>query len=241
MWRHAERMRTTAWVALITAALLTAGGSAQAHYVWLEREGDAAARAYFGEFGEDLREKSGGALDRIAAPRAFMADPAAGLRIERRGDHLEITAAPAGDLRLVEAAMAPREDRRAGGKTKTIFYAREGRSETRAHLDLELVPVTPARQRVHPPAPRSAGRQGRGEGVRAAALGEGLPHRRSGAGDDHHAVARALRRGGGPPRGAARRSGRRRPRSPSPCRHAVVRGRPGHRVDREVSAPTRRR
>jgi len=143
MWRHAGWMRTTAWAVLVAPALLTMGGSAQAHYVWLEREGDAAARAYFGEFGEDLREKSGGVLDRIAAPRAFMADPAAGLRIERRADHLEIAAAPAGDLRLVEAAMAPREDRRAGGKTKTVFYAREGRSETRAHLDLELVPVAP--------------------------------------------------------------------------------------------------
>jgi hypothetical protein len=141
MSRHAGWRRTTAWVALVAPALLVASGPAQAHYVWLEREGNAA-RAYFGEFGEDLREKSGGVLDRIAAPRAF-ADPAVSLPIERRADHLEIAAAPAGDLRLVEAGMAPRDDRRAGGKTKTVFYAREGRSENRAHLDLELVPVTP--------------------------------------------------------------------------------------------------
>jgi hypothetical protein len=44
---------------------------------------------------------------RIAAPRAF-ADPAVSLPIERRADHLEIAAAPAGDLRLVEAGIAPR-------------------------------------------------------------------------------------------------------------------------------------
>lgn len=143
MSRHAAWRRATAWMALVTSALLVASGPAQAHYVWLERDGNAAARAYFGEFGEDLREKSGAVLDRIAAPRAFQADPTASLPIERRADHLEIAAAPAGDLRLVEAGMAPRDDRRAGGKTKTVFYAREGRTENRAHLDLELVPVTP--------------------------------------------------------------------------------------------------
>jgi hypothetical protein len=102
-----------------------------------------AGRAYFGEFGDDLREKSGGHLDAIATPRAFHTEATAPLAITRRSDHLEITTAAPGDLRLIEAGRAPRDDRRAGGKTKAIFYAREGRTESRAVLDLELVPVAP--------------------------------------------------------------------------------------------------
>ena len=37
--------------------------------------------------------------------------------------------------------MALRDNQREGGKTRTIFYARAGRSETVAKLDLELVPI----------------------------------------------------------------------------------------------------
>ena len=45
--------------------------SARAHYVWLEREGDGPARAYLGEWIDDIREKTGGLLDRIKAPRGL--------------------------------------------------------------------------------------------------------------------------------------------------------------------------
>jgi hypothetical protein len=44
-------------------------------------------------------------------------------------------------VRLVEEGLAPRDDTRAGGKTKTVFYAKAGRRDARAVLDLELVPV----------------------------------------------------------------------------------------------------
>ena len=128
---------------LAALVLLVAGGVAHAHYVWLEGDGSGPVRAYFGEFGDDLREKSGGLLDRIAAPRASLVDSPAPLAIERRADHLEIAVTGSGDVRLVETGLAPRDDRRAGGKTKTIFYARQGRSQTRGGLDLELVPAAP--------------------------------------------------------------------------------------------------
>ena len=45
--------------------------SARAHYVWLERDGDGPARAYLAEWVDDIREKTGGMLDRIKAPRVF--------------------------------------------------------------------------------------------------------------------------------------------------------------------------
>jgi hypothetical protein len=35
----------------------------------------------------------------------------------------------------------PRDDSEKGGKTRTIYYAKAGRSETGAKLDLELVPT----------------------------------------------------------------------------------------------------
>ena len=37
--------------------------------------------------------------------------------------------------------MAPRDDAEKGGRTKTIYYAKAGRSETVSKLDLELVPT----------------------------------------------------------------------------------------------------
>jgi hypothetical protein len=125
---------------LAAAALLIAGG-AEAHQIWLEREG-AVVRAYFGEPVENLRERSGGLLDRISGPRAFAADPAAALPIARRDDHLEIAAPGDADTRFVEDSLAP-FGRTGAARTKGVLLAREGRSEARAVLDLELVPVAP--------------------------------------------------------------------------------------------------
>ena len=54
--------------------ILSLINTAQAHYVWLEREGEGPAYAYFGEWVDDIREKAGGLLDRIKAPRAFLGE-----------------------------------------------------------------------------------------------------------------------------------------------------------------------
>jgi hypothetical protein len=131
------------WVTLLTlfaASLMTT--PADAHYVWLERDGDGPARAYLGEWIDDIREKSGGMLDRIKAPRVFLASGEP-LPIKRNENHLEIQLKGNGDVRLVESSMPAREDKEKGGATKTIYYARAGRSETAAKLDLELVPTAP--------------------------------------------------------------------------------------------------
>ena len=114
----------------------------QAHFVWVEYDGNGSARAYFGEWAEDVREKTGGALDRIKTPQAFVTSPHDPLSIERRADHLEIAVKGSGDIRLIESGLAPRDSQREGGKTRTVFYARAGRSETVGKLDLELVPTT---------------------------------------------------------------------------------------------------
>ena len=43
----------------IAIALLVVG-SAQAHFIWIERDGEGPARAYCGEGADNLREKTAG-------------------------------------------------------------------------------------------------------------------------------------------------------------------------------------
>jgi hypothetical protein len=56
----------------IPILMLSLINTVHAHYVWLERDGKGAAYAYFGEWVDQIREKAGGLLDRIKAPRAFL-------------------------------------------------------------------------------------------------------------------------------------------------------------------------
>ncbi|NOG70151.1 DUF4198 domain-containing protein [Roseicella sp. DB1501] len=113
---------------------------ATAHQLWLEREGDAA-RLYFGEPVENQRERTGGLLDRIPNPKVFVADPASPLPAQRQADHFAV-ALPrgAGDVRMIEDGLPP-FGRPGAEKVKSVMLAREGRTETRHAMDLELVPV----------------------------------------------------------------------------------------------------
>lgn len=114
---------------------------AAAHQVWLERHGQTV-HVYFGEPIDNVRERAGGYLDYIAAPRAFTIDASTTLPVTRQADRLDVTL-PAGaiDARLVEDGVAP-YGRPETGRIKPIFLAREGRTETRGVMELELVPVT---------------------------------------------------------------------------------------------------
>jgi len=116
---------------LVLAAL---GSTAQAHYLWIERDARGAARGYYGEWDNGLIEKAGGNLDKIAGPKAFLADPAKGFAVERQADHLSFVAAGAGDVRLTGTLS---NDAR---KTRTTYYAKGGRSDVKAVFELELVP-----------------------------------------------------------------------------------------------------
>jgi uncharacterized GH25 family protein len=136
--KHMWKMRFLCAVVMVWWVV----GLAQAHFIWIEYDGEGVARAYFGEWAEDVREKTGGALDRIKAPRAFLSDQTKTLPLERRADHIEVAVTGVGDVHLVEGGLAAREDARAGGKTKTVFHAKSGRRDTQAVLDLELIPVT---------------------------------------------------------------------------------------------------
>ena len=102
-------------------ATLSLTPSADAHFVWLERDGDGPARAYFGEWIDDIREKTGGLLDRFKAPRAFLGTSNELLPVKRNDTNLEINAKGRGDVRFVDDSIPPRA----------------------AKLDLELVPTAP--------------------------------------------------------------------------------------------------
>ena len=122
-------------------ATLTLISAAHAHFLWLERDGDGPARAYFGEWIADVREKTGGLLDRFKAPRVTVGANSEPLQVKRNDNNLEFAAKGAGDVRFVDSSVPAREDNDKGGTTKTIYYAKHGRSETAAKLDLELVPA----------------------------------------------------------------------------------------------------
>ncbi len=128
----------------LAAALTFAALPAQAHFVWLERDGTGPAAAFFGEWDENVREKAGpgGYLDMIAGPVAFQADKAKPLAITRGTDRIEIAATGPGDVRFVEESLKPRDDKRNGGRTKGVYQAKAGRADTKAGMDLELVPLT---------------------------------------------------------------------------------------------------
>lgn len=61
--------------------------------------------------------------------------------MKRNDNNLEINVKGRGDVRFVDSNVPPREDKEKGGTTKTVYYAKHGRSETAAKLDLELVPA----------------------------------------------------------------------------------------------------
>lgn len=119
-----------------------AATGAQAHAIWLERDGLGPARLYFGEFAENLREKTGATLDKIATPAAWQDDSRRPLAQTRKPDHIELAPARAGDVLAVEAGFPPREDKQRGGHTKVIFYAKAGSADTQQRLDLDLVALT---------------------------------------------------------------------------------------------------
>ncbi len=122
---------------LLSSALLALAVtvSAQAHFVWLERDASGSVAAYFGEWAAGLRETEEGYLKLIAAPKAFATDGTA-LAVTRANDRLPVAAKDvAGDIRLVNLYFPEK------AKNLSQYQAKLGRTETAAKFDLELVPV----------------------------------------------------------------------------------------------------
>lgn len=110
-------------------ALLGWSGMAAAHFVWLEPAGASKVRAYFGEWADDLREKTDGFLGKVVVEPLLN-----GKRVKPAAtgaDYYEFDAR--GETRLGQSVLF---------KTTLVDYsARLGRDDTRAQLPLEFAPT----------------------------------------------------------------------------------------------------
>lgn len=134
-------MRATITVTL-AAALLGWGTLAEAHEVWLERDGAGPVRVYLGEPAEPVPAGGDPEFAKLKAPVVFTTDRSAPAALTRKTDHLEAAVTGDGDVRATDdSVFAPwGED---DAKEAAVFHARAGRTETRTVLDLEIAPVTP--------------------------------------------------------------------------------------------------
>jgi hypothetical protein len=122
---------------LFAALLLGLSTTAQAHEVWIERDGAGPARIYLGEPAEAMPEGGDPEFAKLKAPKLLAAP---GARLERKTGYLE-AALPAGDVRAWDdSVFAPWGE--PGKQESVVYYARAGRTETRAALPFEFVPAT---------------------------------------------------------------------------------------------------
>ncbi|WP_278393685.1 DUF4198 domain-containing protein [Sphingobium yanoikuyae] len=120
--------------ALLAIASLPA--MAQAHEVWVERDGAGPARIYLGEPGDPLPEGGDPEFEKLKAPKLVPASSAAQVR---KAGYIEV-AVPAGDVRVIDDSVFDPWGEE-GKKEGVIYYARAGRSEAKAGMPLEIVPT----------------------------------------------------------------------------------------------------
>jgi hypothetical protein len=92
-------------------------GSAAAHSIWVEREGDGA-RIFFGEFDENLREASPGLLDRLS-PQAKVAGSDKALKVDKTAGFFAVAGPVAKDDSVVAEDVRITE-RRGDKPTKVL-------------------------------------------------------------------------------------------------------------------------
>lgn len=123
-------------VSMALLALVALSSTAQAHEVWVERDGTGPARIYLGEPGEAMPEGGDPEFEKLKSPKLVPASSAAQVR---KTGYIEV-AAPAGDVRVIDdSVFAPWGEE--GKKEGVIYYARAGRAQAKAGLPLEIVPT----------------------------------------------------------------------------------------------------
>ncbi len=122
---------------LILAALtLSVAGAAHAHEVWIERGANGKAQIWLGEPDRPIPAEGDPACKYLKAPRMV---PASTAQQTRGPGYIEVDG-PAGDVRAWDDNIFKpwTEDGKAAGGA---FYARAGRTETRALMPFEIVPL----------------------------------------------------------------------------------------------------
>lgn len=122
---------------LAPALLMIAAPAAQAHEVWIERDGTGPARIYLGEPAEAMPVGGDPEFHHLKAPKLLSGvDPA----LQRKAGYIEASV-PAGDVRAhddgVFAPWGPDEK-----KEGIAYFARAGRAEARSEMPFEIAPVT---------------------------------------------------------------------------------------------------
>lgn len=125
----------------ILLLLLAVTSPCRAHYVWIEPDDVHAARVYFGEYQEGLREKAGGRLDERTGLEGWAkttAQETRTLRLEKASDHFSAALDQEAEWVLVQDLANPVKDWREHdiGIVKPMFYAR-------VHVQDRLLPAKP--------------------------------------------------------------------------------------------------
>lgn len=115
--------------------------SAQAHEIWIERDGSGPVRIYFGEPTQEVLDHGQDEIKRVVKPTVFGSAGKAGA-LQRGSAFLTAPLSGAGDAWLSDEGVFEPWKGEAGGFETVSYYARAGRSTTSAKLDLELVPTT---------------------------------------------------------------------------------------------------
>ncbi len=124
-------------LALLLALVLPT--MADAHEVWVERDGTGPVRIYLGEPAEPLPPGGDPEFHRLVRPVILGAE---GVAIERRVGHLAATLPARGDVRVTDdSVFAPWGE--AGKQEAVVYYARAGREEATTRMAYEIAPLTP--------------------------------------------------------------------------------------------------
>jgi hypothetical protein len=129
---------------------LTFALPAAAHYIWVEQDEMHHARLYFGEYQEQEREVSGGRLDEIKGPRAWLLDVSGKrqeIKVARKDNYFDLGVIPnrGSSVLAEELAYEVKDWTKPGiGIVKPMFYARFspllGRSAAKPELALDILP-----------------------------------------------------------------------------------------------------
>ena len=128
---------------LAAALSLALTAPASAHHLWLEVDGQGA-KIYFGEFGENLREASPGALDKLE-PKAKAGDRALEVKKTANGFAVSGKIEPADSIVADDARYPVFVRTRDGTTTRSLYWPAArfvpDRVPRAAVLDLDVVPI----------------------------------------------------------------------------------------------------
>lgn len=123
-------------------ALASISLSAQAHEIWIERDGSGPVRIFFGEPAQDALDHGEDEIKRVVKPNVFGTAGKAG-PLQRGTEFLTAPLAGSGDAWLSDDSVFEPWKGEAGGFETVSYYARAGRATPAAKLDFELVPPLP--------------------------------------------------------------------------------------------------